>query len=587
MCLLSAGIFAQKPFHYTLNDQIVTLDTTSLHHVEEFGLGLYQTNLGNEGTPIFSLAMDANFAIRGDYSYLSYQLPQSHKKYNVYKPVTQARYVTGSKLEQHFNIYHTQNFSRKSNFSIGFDKTNSPGYYLNQATNNSHFYVNAYGKKIGKIGYNFELNIDYNNLLSSLNGGIVNDSDFVNDVNDIRNRELLEVNLENASQQLRRWSISYNHTVNLVNIRDTNNGKFLNFSLLHEIEFLNQARDYYDSLLNLDYYNVIFTDSIITNDKVSYKSFSNLLGVKFEHSNNSQSSSIIGVRPSFNWYKQGIVDTAVIDLDAVIDFDWSKNALYAKGHIDYLLNDVYTNNDYDFQGEVGYYWLDYNKFNIYTHLHRDRVALDLQIYEANNIKWSNTFQKQSVFHYGVSYAHDKKWKKEIAFNYYDVKNPFYFTYNAKPNQIIGFGQVLQTKIIAEGMMGKRWWMSINAMHQNFGGYNVFMMPNYVGNLALAYNFKMFKKKMDLSIGFKATYFSKYLSKDFDPITGQFFISSEQEIGGYPYADVFIKGRVQRATFFVMSTHPHQGLLGYNYFLSPHYPGLDRVIRVGVAWMFVN
>jgi hypothetical protein len=356
---------------------------------------------------------------------------------------------------------------------------------------------------------------------------------------------------------------------------------------MHEIGYETQERDYYDSILNLDYYNYIFEDSVITNDRISLKQFSNLLGIRFETQNTSRTRTSIGVKPTYNWYKQGTVDTTVLDIDAVVDFNWTRKAWYGGANIDYLINDVYSDNDYNFQGEIGYHWTNYNKVNIYAHLHRDRVALDLQQYSGNNVKWSNDFQKQSIFHYGASYSHNNKWKKEIAFNYFDVKNPFYFDYDRKPSQVIGFGQVLQAKLTAEGMLGKRWWLSVNGLYQEFGGYNVFMMPSFAGELGLAYNFKMFKKKLDLSLGLNVSYFTKYKAKDFDPISGQFYISSEKEIGGYPFADVFIKGRVQRATFFVMSSHPHQGLLGYDYFLAPHYPGLDRVIRIGVAWMFVN
>lgn len=580
-------VVAQKPFDYILGSETVQLDTTSLLHVEEFGTSYFDVNLGNEGTPLYSLSMDANFAIKGDYSYLSYQRPTKHKRYNVHKPVTQARYVTGSKIEQHFNIYHTQNFTRNSNFSIGFDKVNSPGYYRNQATNNSHFYVNAYGKDIGKIGYNFELNIDYSNLLSALNGGIVNDSDFVNDVNDLRNRELLEVNLEHASQQLKKWNISFRHSAKLAGKIDTLNSHGFKLSLVHDVGFIKQDRDYYDSILNVNFYNFIYKDSTITNDRVAYQQFSSMLGVRLDLFSSSSSKLFVGARPSYNLYKQDAVDTAVLDFDAVLDFSWRKKGLTIDAGLTYLLNDAYAANDYDFSLQLGYKISKHQYVKGVALLHRDRVALDFQQYVGNNAKWSNTFEKQSLFQYGVTYGHKHKWAKEISFNYFDVKNPFYFGYDAKPSQVIGFGQVLQTKFSAEGMLGKRWWTSFKGVYQDFGGYDVFLMPSFVGTVEAAYNFKLFKRKLDLSIGFNLTYFSEYTAKDFDPISGQFYIATDQKVGGYPYANVVLKGRVQRATFFVMSTHPHQGLLGYNYFLVPNYPGLDRVIRVGVAWMFVN
>ena len=580
-------LVAQKPFHYTLEGKVVKLDTLSIFNVEEFGITRLQADLGNSGSASYPLVMDVDYFLKGDYSVLSFQKFNEHRKYSVFKPVTDASYITGSKLEQHFNIYHTQNFSNKSTFSIGFDKINAPGYYLNQATNNSHFYFNTYASRLGKMNYHFDLNIDYSNLLSSLNGGIVNDSDFVNDVNDIRNRQLLDVNLANASQQFKKWKLDYQHGIELWSDKDSLgiNGRAI--SLEHGMSYIIQSRDFYDSILNTSFYNYIIKDTLVSNDVISNKQISTELGLKMAVFNAKKMYIYVGANPSYNLYEQDEVDTSVLDIEGVLSLGYETNKWNFNVVSKYLVNDVYENKDFSLKSNLGYQISPFSSVHFSSIIQRDRVALDLLQYSANNIIWTNTFEKQTLFNYTLDFQHHKAWSKEVKFNYFDIKNPIFFGYDTKPNQAIGFGQVLQLDAKIYGLLGKRWWVSANVIGQEFGGYNVFFMPRLVGKIKAAYNFKMFKKKLDLSLGLNLTYFSKYKSKDFDPVTGQFYIASEQEVGAYPYADVFIKGRVQRATFFVMSSHPHQGLLGYNYYSLPHYPGVDRVIRVGVSWMFLN
>jgi hypothetical protein len=580
-------ILAQRPFYYVSNQDTVLLDTMTFRNVGVFGKPHTSFNLGNEGTPMHPLVMDQDFFMRGAYTYLAFQSLKENRRYSVFKPVTEASYITGSKLEQHFNIYHTQNFNPKSNFSIGFNKINSPGYYNNQATNNSHLSANAYGSGIGKRNYTFDFNIQYANLLSALNGGMVYDTAFIDDVNELRDRKLLEINLQNASQQLKYWKIDLTHSLDVFSKKDTTNERGQTLSVFQNMAVMSKQRDFYDSILNPIFYNQIFNDSNITNDVLTYYQYSTDLGVNYTLSQKYKASLASGIKPSLNIFNQASVDTTVFDLHGFLNFWYQYEKWNVALQSEYLINDAYVDNDFHLNANFSYLMNSKNKFSAQIQMKRERVALDIQNYESNNAKWSNTFEKQSQNFFEIQYEHQDKLKKYVSVNYLDLKNPIFFSYDARPDQVLGYGQVIQSKAGMSGDLSKRWYLQGDVVYQYFGGYNVFRMPNWFTQAKIEYQFKTFKKKLDLCLGMNIVFYSKYKSKEFDPVSGQFYINSDQELGNYPFADVYLKGRIQRATFFVMSTHPHEGLLGYNYFLLPNYTALDRVIRVGVSWMFLN
>ena len=168
-----------------------------------------------------------------------------------------------------------------------------------------------------------------------------------------------------------------------------------------------------------------------------------------------------------------------------------------------------------------------------------------------------------------------------------MHNPIYFGYDKTPYQAAGVAQLIRTSLTTSNKNNDRWDLSGEVHYQYQGGYNVFRLPDFMAKASAAVKFKVFKKKMSSAIGVDVTYFTKYETKHFDPVTGQFYIYSNGELGNYPYMNVFFKSRVQRATFFLMVSHVHQGLLGYNYFYLPSYPANDRFFRLGISWLFMN
>ncbi len=90
-------------------------------------------------------------------------------------------------------------------------------------------------------------------------------------------------------------------------------------------------------------------------------------------------------------------------------------------------------------------------------------------------------------------------------------------------------------------------------------------------------------------GADARYFTTYHAPDYVPGLGQYAVQetkdSRVDIGNYPIVNVYANFHLQHTRFFIMMSHVNSA--DGNYFLTPHYPLNDRIIRFGVSWNFFN
>jgi hypothetical protein len=179
------------------------IDTTSIDQIHRYNHGLDYLSIGNIGLSgynlLFNIEEYATFSpslIIGDKQYLP-------KQFNVKKPYTELNYILGSKEEQVLRVLHTQNISQLANFSFGFDKVKSKGFYNNQASSNNHLYANTWFKTKNER-HKISLDIDHERIFNEHNGGVLYDSLFEQDLLLNRNRELMDVNLSFASSTINR-----------------------------------------------------------------------------------------------------------------------------------------------------------------------------------------------------------------------------------------------------------------------------------------------------------------------------------------------------------------------------------------------
>jgi hypothetical protein len=99
---------------------------------------------------------------------------------------------------------------------------------------------------------------------------------------------------------------------------------------------------------------------------------------------------------------------------------------------------------------------------------------------------------------------------------------------------------------------------------------------------------LFKGALVTTLGFDVYYTTKYLASAYMPPTGVFHLQDEQEVGGYPFLDVFIAFRIARTRIFASYNNLlHGSLLGNNYFTANRYPVKPRNMKIGLVWTFYD
>ena len=110
--------------------------------------------------------------------------------------------------------------------------------------------------------------------------------------------------------------------------------------------------------------------------------------------------------------------------------------------------------------------------------------------------------------------------------------------------------------------------------------------NVYANLYL--NFSI-AKVLKCHLGGDVRWFTKYKAPDFVPGIAQYAVQenadSRVEIGNYPIINVYANFHLKQARFFVMMSHINS--TAGNYFLTPHYPLNQRILRFGISWNFFN
>lgn len=102
------------------------------------------------------------------------------------------------------------------------------------------------------------------------------------------------------------------------------------------------------------------------------------------------------------------------------------------------------------------------------------------------------------------------------------------------------------------------------------------------------DFHLFHRSVRTQIGTDLRYHSPFFSPTYDPATGLFYHQTDQRVGGYLWADVFINFQVKRATFYLKGGHLNALWDSHpSYFLLPHYPGQKFGLFWGIDWRFFD
>jgi len=604
---LSFYYFFEKNIDSSNNYKVYNVDT-SLHNFQFFDPASrcydFYSSLGNIGLAtrnnIFNI--NQNFAFDyGVHSFDPYIYQNDNiKYYSSLSPYTRLFYSMGSKKEQMFQVTHSHVIKRQLTIAADFRIINSIGRYsFRQSSNNKNAYFTAYYNTRNKK-FGFLANFIYNNVKVQENGGITNDTLYENYRKGLSDSSC-SIFLKNAMSKLRDFSFYFKgyfelHNLNKFLSKDTTikkpNHKYnigrLNFTSLYR----NQKFKYEDGTINPYYYDNIYFDTVSSKDSVIVYTLEN----SFYWSNNDTRSDgsprnlRIEAGSEYNYHEIKYIDSTRKIINNIIPFVKLRfsffNGHYFTGSFKYLIGifhpEAYHANASIFKKIIFkekkfgalYFKASFSSLN---------SACQPQYYYSNFFQWDNNFRNQKILNLDFGYQYPKL---NIGASFSNLSNYIYYDSLALPAQS---GDKPLTVINV--YLKKNFDFGIFGLDNNFSyqysDNNIINVPMFSGKQTYYLKGSLFKKALYAEIGFNLNYNTLYYADNYMPVTKIFYTQNSVPVGNYLYADVFLNLKIKRAFLFVMLQHVNAGLMGYNYFTTPHYPMQDRMFRFGVSWWFFN
>lgn len=92
---------------------------------------------------------------------------------------------------------------------------------------------------------------------------------------------------------------------------------------------------------------------------------------------------------------------------------------------------------------------------------------------------------------------------------------------------------------------------------------------------------------EVQVGVEVMYNTSYYADAYSPATTSYYWQEDVKTGNFVMLNVFLNFKVKRANFFIKGLNIAQGLFGYTYIQTPHYPLWDRCVRFGISWRFFD
>lgn len=555
-------------------------------------------------------------------------------------PYSELRYLMSvMDKELHLNAKFGRQFTPRLFVSFEFNTDLSPGTFKNTKILNNYFWVNAHyftkNKRYGISAYWYR-----NKLEMQENGGIANDEDYTSHVES--DNAAINVNLTTASNYIISSGIGFQHYFNLLPqkkiiktestpaINDTiaplvdsvlvdtlsmdslphpepqevivqqKVRKFTLGRICHSFSYLNNKLYYnesspgvafyqpYDTLLNpsktTDTTRVRAIKNTLQWNSLGYQKYNDdvplyvYAGVTHGFYNVKYFNYAEGeMMPARNYQQLSVNGGVIVNL--------FKSARIT-GQAD-LVTLGYQIGDFDIKGQwkqyIGTTQKNYGLAVFDVEFKRQSANWFETSYTSNHFRWENDFKAATYLVFNLKYQFRDYC---IGVKQTSINNFIYFGTDARPAQNEGMFSIREAYL---SFYQKLWRFELEgfASLQKSNNEDVIHLPLVQASLKIGYAQPLFRKKATLYPSITVRYFTKYYADAYMPATRTFYLQNEVEIGNYPFIDVALAIKVQRAHIFAAYSNMFLLTGIRNSFIAPHYPMRDSRVYIGVTWRLFN
>ncbi|OAB79666.1 putative porin [Cochleicola gelatinilyticus] len=530
----------------------------------------------------------------GQAQHFAYLEIEDMRYFNVPTPLTELYYRTAFEQGQQLDATFTINTSEQFNFFIGYKGVRSLGAYQNILTSTGNFrFTTNYHTKDNR--YNIRAHVAAQDNTNEQNGGLADDSLplFINDDPDFDDRGRLDVQFEDGENKLEGLRFYGIHEYELISKKDSTGYNVL--AIGNEITYEDKYYQYKQAVPFADFGESYQTANL--KDKVKLEDFNTKAFVRFDNSLLGNLRAHIGYT-DYNYgydavliFDEGRINNrlkgTILEAGAEYRKVYKGFQLYGKGAINVA-------GDFDgnyLQGAASYRLDPDNVAEASITVHSVAPNFNFLLFQSDyvNYNWQNNFE--NVKTQELKFDLNSKKIAAISVSYTGIDDYTYFGVKENdstptPQQSGDRVDYLKVKVGKEFRYGK-FGLANTIMYQKVtNGTNVFKVPELITRNTLYYQDELFKKALFLQAGVTFKYFTEYEMNDYDPVLGEFFVQTGQQLGGFPLVDVFFNAKVRQTRIYFKYEHLNSLFnTTNNYFTAPGYPYRDASFRFGLVWDF--
>ena len=501
---------------------------------------------------------------------------------------SQLNYNLGAKLEQRLRIQHLQKAAGGLRFGIDFNVLGSPGFYSRQFhKQRSLDLLASYNTRNNK--YRLEGHYTSNRFESEENGGIIDDSLFVNAEN--LNANLVGINLPDAQSRFQSRYYSFQHSLGFLPQRDIDSTRNLTdpykLRLHHRFLVERTNRLFEVNSFGTGFFKNFYRDSSQTKDSLFLRNYLQLVGLSFsDQATISPTSQVryrlfaFGNRHDYRyWLYDREIELTMLDVhfggSLLINDKLSLHSSWKIG-VDNTDEVMHTAGvTYFISSLQGSVEINYSNSE-------QRTSLISREFSGNHHQWSNDFDQTRSEEINAAIT---------VMDMFQVKARRTITADMVYFDKEGIAQQFSTDVLYQSLdllakqsLGKFRFREAVRL-QDTDHPELLPVPDLSAFASTYFESVFFKRELPIQFGFDWRYNTAFVGREYNPATMQFQLQEDQEIGEYLYVDFFLNFRIKKTMIYMKMAHLNEGFSDRNYFLMPHNPMPGRAFRFGLQWTF--
>ncbi len=563
------------------------LDVFSTHYYNKANIpnDHYYLQLNNEGSATKDMIfhLDDMFSYkRNSNGFEPYNFTIDNVKYfQNRKAYTSLAYSNSINGNQFFNVEFAKNLYKGLNLQLNYfvnyaDETFANSQVMNQFFNFSLNYITPSGR------YRNNLAFAHNRAYIQENGGILNDSIFINQEYSKDGTYLV-----NNSSGWSKWKTSdYAFTQTFrIDKSDNNSPKIFNLgALVHSISYSRYAHLYDDR-------NKTIKDSLGTNIWRNSLFWTNNI---YTNKGDFFIPLAIGINYDLLNFNDSLYSETFHLISPEIKFGLHYKNFRIDANLSTIVSDNEYKNDYQFAIVPKYFFFIGKSGGNHTNPQNNSfVFAEIKLqnkqpdyifshYLTENFAWDYDVQKTNskCLSLGVALAN----KFIIKANVFELKN--FYTINSDANIVSGDSYLYQLQLQNDFSIKSFRFKGVLTL-QKADNEDILHLPLLTIKQGVAYSFSWIRGKLNTDVGLDFNYFTSYKADIYNPLLGIYCYQNSDKIGNYLFTDVYLNINIDRFCVFAMVQHPYSGLFNHNYFNSPLYPSQGFTFRYGVIWKLLD